>query len=998
MRIGIPMFQDELNGRRGWVAGLHYVQSACYALSMLPADKRPEVHCFVPEDLEWAPASASETPSATLHQIPQALLNAGDFAGQKALAAHLQELVREHPVDCFFPLLTPPSFILPAPALGWIPDFQHHVLPQFFTEEDRNIRNHIFTFLSSYCYRIACSSEAARADLRRFYPGAGHKALLLRFRAMLPKHLLTPPVAPALTRLGIDEPYLYLPNQFWVHKDHATAFAAWKHLAQAMPSREVPLLVCTGNPEDYRARGHYQTLLAFLEENGLEKRIRMLGFISREDQLILYRAASAILQPSRFEGWSTSIEEARCLGKPLIASDIPIHQEQAPDALFFPVGDAAVLAEVVRSQWHLLPKDHSPEREQTAWEAYQTPMAQFGEDVLTAVTATVAAAAGDLNPQDRQHLANLFLEQRGVLEGCVSECERRLEVIQNFQRMLEAKDFQLLDTIQRADALESRVDALTRPGTAAKILIAEGLRRLGLGWVVEQHGRTLKNAARTPRAFLREQWHARVWRLLRKSPSQATPLPGTPRTKPPDPDPMKADTLTSGTEETALARALAAALQLSPSGDGLCEEALRACYSQAARMPSCTCLQTTPRTSQALIMLAAAGVETACIGCDGETRQLLERHGVHCREETLFQWIAATGPDLFADVSDLLWDASLPDHDRHLLLGRLWPNNAVLETGPPQPPSPEAHAALEASSLQGSALAPGLVLAAPPGYAWRDPAHRNRSYYRQAAWPGTTSPPVVPPHMPSGAHWPRISVVTVSYNQGQFIEETIQSVLGQGYPNLEFIIQDACSTDGTAEVLERYRHRITHLTIEKDGGQSDALNRGFAKATGEILCWLNTDDRYLPGTLFRVAMAMQGTGADMVAGGVGLIKDAGNFPYHTHHTRMPAGQVTPLPYERLLDVDGAWQMGDFFYQPEVFWTRKLWERAGGRVDETLFYSMDYELWVRFAKHGARLYHLPDTLVLFRVHAQQKTNMAKVEDLPFLPELRRVNQEFRSGTR
>ena len=103
----------------------------------------------------------------------------------------------------------------------------------------------------------------------------------------------------------------------------------------------------------------------------------------------------------------------------------------------------------------------------------------------------------------------------------------------------------------------------------------------------------------------------------------------------------------------------------------------------------------------------------------------------------------------------------------------------------------------------------------------------------------------------------------------------------------------------------------------------------------------------------------------------------------------------PLPAGRLLDIDNAWQKGDFFYQPEVFWSRAVWLKSGARVDHTLYYSMDYELWVRMALHQARIVHIPDTLSIYRMHAKQKTSG---DDLPFLPELRRVSHEFLIGKR
>jgi len=132
-----------------------------------------------------------------------------------------------------------------------------------------------------------------------------------------------------------------------------------------------------------------------------------------------------------------------------------------------------------------------------------------------------------------------------------------------------------------------------------------------------------------------------------------------------------------------------------------------------------------------------------------------------------------------------------------------------------------------------------------------------------------------------------------------------------------------------------------------------------------------------------------------VAGDCALRQGAEKTPFRIHRNALFFGRPDYLPLHRLLDIDGSWQKGDFFYQPEVFWTREIWGKSGSQVDPLLFYSMDYDLWVRMARAGAKIVHTPDVLALFRMHEKQKTSG---EDLPFLGELRRVNAEFRKGLR
>jgi glycosyltransferase involved in cell wall biosynthesis len=227
----------------------------------------------------------------------------------------------------------------------------------------------------------------------------------------------------------------------------------------------------------------------------------------------------------------------------------------------------------------------------------------------------------------------------------------------------------------------------------------------------------------------------------------------------------------------------------------------------------------------------------------------------------------------------------------------------------------------------------------------------------------------LPPTLPDGTAWPKISVVTPSYNQGKYIEETILSVAKQAYPNVEHIVIDGGSTDETVEILERHRGKLAYVVSESDRGQSHAINKGMAHASGSLLTWLNSDDMLAPGALAAMALAFWSSGADIVAGICQLY--SGGELVGQHLTSCEEG---PLPLNDLLDLDGGWNAGQFFYQPEVMFRRELWEKAGGYVEEKLYYSMDYEMWVRFAEAGARIHVIGRPVAWFRQHAEQKTHV------------------------
>jgi glycosyltransferase involved in cell wall biosynthesis len=206
--------------------------------------------------------------------------------------------------------------------------------------------------------------------------------------------------------------------------------------------------------------------------------------------------------------------------------------------------------------------------------------------------------------------------------------------------------------------------------------------------------------------------------------------------------------------------------------------------------------------------------------------------------------------------------------------------------------------------------------------------------------------------------YPRISIVTPSFNQGSFLEHTIQSVLNQNYPNLEYIIVDGGSTDGSVDVIKKYDSKLAYRVSEKDKGQSDAINKGFRRATGEILAWLNSDDCYLPGTLERVADFFSSHPAvDLMYGDLLLIDVSGNI----------LGIRRVVPYNYTLALYGLSTVP----QPSAFFRRRALDVVG-LLDEELHYQMDTEFFLRFGKRGLNVKHLPVPLAMFRLHAQSKT--------------------------
>ncbi len=225
----------------------------------------------------------------------------------------------------------------------------------------------------------------------------------------------------------------------------------------------------------------------------------------------------------------------------------------------------------------------------------------------------------------------------------------------------------------------------------------------------------------------------------------------------------------------------------------------------------------------------------------------------------------------------------------------------------------------------------------------------------------------------------KISIVTPSYNQAQYLEQTILSVLGQGYPNLEYIIIDGGSTDGSVDIIRKYEKHLAYWVSEPDNGQSHAINKGLQKCTGEIFAWLCSDDYYAENSLFAIAEEFQREDIYLVSGVSTMF-----FEGTGKTMLLNSGHVT---FDSLLRI---WKLHFCPPQPSIFIRKSVLDELG-YLNEELRYAMDYELWLRIIQEYP-FHFLNKNLSFYRVHNQSKTG-SEGGFGKFMPEWQMLSQNY-----
>ncbi|MGD9920010.1 MAG: glycosyltransferase family 4 protein [Pseudorhodoplanes sp.] len=334
IRIAFPLI-----GRGNWTGGFNYLKNTLRVVRSHCADQLEALLFLSPEENDRFGAELAPLVDQRVVVNPVIMMSGRGSSLARALVTGrdepLERLLLSAGADVAVEVASFYGRRFALPVISWIADCQHCIMPEMFDRTNWWRRDLGFRMQIGGGRTIMVSSDTTRQDLERFYPAARGRSHVVRFAIDLD-------VTPYLARsdemraiYNLPERFFFLPNQFWRHKNHGVVVEALAILAQKGRLSDLPPVVLTGQPNDPRNPTHFDDLMRAATNAGVEGHFRYLGLVPYDHVLALNAACDAMINPSRFEGWSTPIEEAKAFATPLMLSDMPIHHEQAPDAQFF---------------------------------------------------------------------------------------------------------------------------------------------------------------------------------------------------------------------------------------------------------------------------------------------------------------------------------------------------------------------------------------------------------------------------------------------------------------------------------------------------------------------------------------------------------------------------------------------------------------------------------------------------------------------------------------
>ncbi|GFO53238.1 hypothetical protein GMSM_02450 [Geomonas sp. Red276] len=909
LRVGIPVI-----GYKNWMGGVSYIELLVKALSGLPEDERPELYQIVTEE---------SLPRLELHQHFLHLFKAVIFIGpyNKEYPDFIYTPTHRDLLDVldfFFPLM---NGAWPTAKAGcWIPDFQHLHLPQFFHEGECRSRSECFGNIARDAKLLILSSRDAQNDFRRFFPDSKAITRVLSFYAMPQESWYEADSVEVQKRYNLPDNFLICCNQFWAHKNHAMLFTA---IGQLHAEGTDIHLVCTGHTEDYRCPGFFEDLKERLRSMGVEHLVHILGAIPRHDQIQLVRRAMALVQPSLFEGWSTVIEDCRALGKIMLLSDLPVHQEQAPrNGRYFDRTSLPSLKEKLKEMVPTLVPGPQYDLERQAREEAHGLVLSYGRQFCAIARDALAIEQGIAVPAEAPPLSAASTASTASTGSTGSTAFPRITIV--------------TPSFNQAEHLESCIQSVLSQGYPnLEYIIMDGGSTDGSVEIIKKYEDRLA------------YWQSR-------------------------PDGGQYRAVNEG-----FRRSTGDIMGWLNSDDMLHPGGLKVLADVFTSRPDVEFLTGKRVGFDGEGNLNSYGFETQT----WSRTELLRKDLIHqvslfvMQEATYWRrslWEKAGGTldfsyKLAADFE--LW-LRFSRHAKLHTVDALVGGFRYYSGGQRCNQFREEYVAECDDVIDRERQAPCALSTEPPPPLIAYPLERGLAPSQESACPPRLTEAATPPSggesKPSFAilvpKLPKISIVTPSFNQAAFLEECIDSVLSQNYPNLEYIVMDGGSSDGSADIIRKHEKHLAYWQSRPDGGHYLAVNEGFGRSTGEIMAWLNSDDKYHPGSFRLVADAFRffpetswitGSPTGWDASGA-LLYMASEIPLWSREKYL-AGEIGPPHIQ----------------QESTFWRRSLWDLAGGTLDTELELAADMELWTRFFRHG-QLTTLHAPLGGFRNHPDQKT--------------------------
>jgi len=379
--IGNDAWYGGISYIRGFLYSLHSVNNNGLSLSLLVPSEKKDVPFVLSKEVD----EIVTLPQPRKKRIISWRIN--QIIERTFTKNRKEELIlRKHNIDVVFRIVSDYNYAK-IPTLSWIPDFQHTYFPEMFTDEERKERDEGFLKTAKLSTRVILMSESVKDDFDKFAPEYAHKARVLKTATPVPETVYEADLNKVLKLYNLSEKFIYLPNQFWKHKNHELVFKALKILKDK--GIQV-LLVCTGFPGDYRNTGYFAGLFQKLSEWGIRNQVVYLGMIPYEHVLLLMRQSICVLNPSLFEGFGLAVDEARSIGKKTLLSDIPAHREQnPPKAVFFNPHDVEGLAEKISEVWNATKPGPDIELESEARKSLSERLHKSAESFLSVVKEVV---------------------------------------------------------------------------------------------------------------------------------------------------------------------------------------------------------------------------------------------------------------------------------------------------------------------------------------------------------------------------------------------------------------------------------------------------------------------------------------------------------------------------------------------------------------------------------------------------------------------------------